>query len=399
MKVLLLAPQPFYQVRGTPIAIDLLASTLSKQGHEIDLVTYHEGDSREYDRVNHIRIRAFKFLNGVQPGFSIKKLMCSSVMFFTALRLLRKNQYDLIHANEESVFMAYVFKKLFKKPYVYDMDSSMTTQLVDKMPFLKHVRSMFSWFENLAIRNSIGVLAVCEALCEIARPHNTNVELLTDVAMLDQLTPTSEVVNLASEYQLASTKIMYIGNLESYQGIDLLIEGFAMAIKEQSNPDNPDISLIVIGGTLETIKAYREKCEQLGITDSVVFAGPKPFSDLEAYMDQTDILVSPRTQGENTPMKIYNYMASGKPMIATDIVSHTQVLDASISELVAVEPAAFAAAIKTLAASPDIRKEMGQRCKLHAEKNYSVASFEKRLAEFYSKLESQLKPNAVTASS
>jgi glycosyltransferase involved in cell wall biosynthesis len=395
VKILLLAPQPFYQVRGTPIAIDLLASTLSTQGHEIDLLTYHEGDSREYHHVNHIRIRAFKFLNGVQPGFSAKKLMCSCVLFFTAFRLLRKENYDLIHANEEAVFMAYVFKKLFKKPYVYDMDSSMAAQLVDKMPFLKHLRGLFSWFENLAIRNSVGVLAVCEALCDIARPHNINVELLTDVAMLDQLTPSDEVVNLAKQYQLASTKIMYIGNLESYQGIDLLIEGFAMAIKQQADPENPDISLIVIGGTPETISAYREKCEQLGVTNSVVFAGPKPFSDLEAYMDQVDILVSPRTQGENTPMKIYNYMASGKPMIATDIVSHTQVLDASIAQLVAVEPAAFAAAINTLAVSPEIRNEMGQRCKLHAEKNYSVASFEKRLAEFYGKLESQLKPSQV----
>ena len=104
---------------------------------------------------------------------------------------------------------------------------------------------------------------------------------------------------------------MYIGNLESYQGIDLLIEGFAMAVKQQTQPENPDISLIVIGGTPETINAYREKCGKLGLANSVVFAGPKPFSDLEAYMDQVDILVSPRTQGENTPMKIYNYMASG----------------------------------------------------------------------------------------
>jgi hypothetical protein len=59
VKILLLAPQHFYQVRGTPIAIDLPASTLSKQGHEIDMLTYHEGDSREYHHVNHIRIRAF----------------------------------------------------------------------------------------------------------------------------------------------------------------------------------------------------------------------------------------------------------------------------------------------------------------------------------------------------
>jgi glycosyltransferase involved in cell wall biosynthesis len=265
------------------------------------------------------------------------------------------------------------------------MDSSLATQLVDKMPRLKFAHGFFRKLETVAIRNSIGVLAVCEALYKIAKPHNNNVKLLSDVAMLDQLQVGPEVTDLASQFRLASTRIMYIGNLESYQGIDLLIEGFAIALKTTS-----DLSLIVIGGSSNSIEHYQNKCQQLTISDAVYFAGPKPFNDIAAYMSQVDILASPRIQGENTPMKIYNYMASGKAIIATDIYSHTQVLNSSISELVAAKPESMAVAIAKLAESPSYRKEMGDRCKAYAEANYSVASFETAVKEFYADLQEKL---------
>ena len=44
MNVLLLAPQPFYRERGTPIAVRLLAETLCSLGHAVDLLVYHEGE-------------------------------------------------------------------------------------------------------------------------------------------------------------------------------------------------------------------------------------------------------------------------------------------------------------------------------------------------------------------
>ena len=59
MKILFIAPQPFYQDRGTPIAVDLLLRTLSGVGHNVDLLTYHEGEERNYPGVNIIRIRPF----------------------------------------------------------------------------------------------------------------------------------------------------------------------------------------------------------------------------------------------------------------------------------------------------------------------------------------------------
>ena len=48
-----------------------------------------------------------------------------------------------------------------------------------------------------------------------------------------------------------------------------------------------------------------------------------------------DILVSPRIRGTNTPLKIYSYLRSGKPIVATDLLTHTQVLSPDVARLVA----------------------------------------------------------------
>ena len=63
------------------------------------------------------------------------------------------------------------------------------------------------------------------------------------------------------------------------------------------------------------------------------------------YLGQADILVSPRMQGNNTPMKIYHFLALGKPFVATDIISHTQVVDERNCFLAKPDPSSYARAV------------------------------------------------------
>ena len=66
----MLAPHPFYQERGTPIAVDLLLTALSKRNAQIDVITFHEGQDRFYPHVTLHRIPRLPFIKGVRPGFS-----------------------------------------------------------------------------------------------------------------------------------------------------------------------------------------------------------------------------------------------------------------------------------------------------------------------------------------
>ena len=185
MNVLLLAPHPFYQDRGTPIAVDMVLRVLSERGDQVDVVTYHEGENVKYDHVTVHRIFAVPFLGRIRPGFSWKKVVCDILLFFAAVHLASRKQYRVVHAVEESVFIALMLKWLFAIPYVYDMDSSLAQQMIEKYPLLAHVASLLSFFERLAVRNAKAVILVCDALADaIERHHPVKVIILQDVSLL-----------------------------------------------------------------------------------------------------------------------------------------------------------------------------------------------------------------------
>src|SRR5690606_8982438 len=115
---------------------------------------------------------------------------------------------------------------------------------------------------------------------------------------------------------------LYVGNLERYQGIDLLLESLALL------QALPSFRMVVIGGSGKALRHYQHLARSLGLgSDRLQLVGSRPVAQLGAYLRQADILVSPRTLGQNTPMKVYSYMQAGKAILATDIRSHTQALD------------------------------------------------------------------------
>jgi hypothetical protein len=190
MNILLLAPEPFYEERGTPIAVGLILKGLSERGDNIEVVTYCQGSSVEYDRVTVHRILKLPFLGNIRPGFSWKKVICDCFMFFKVMRLAYARRYDLTHAVEESVFMALVLKWVLKIPYIYDMDSSLAQQMVEKYPFLNPVQFLLRFCEKVAVKNAEVVLPVCDALAQGIEKHRPKrVEVIPDVSLLGESEP------------------------------------------------------------------------------------------------------------------------------------------------------------------------------------------------------------------
>ena len=81
---------------------------------------------------------------------------------------------------------------------------------------------------------------------------------------------------------------------------------------------------------------------------------------LPALLAQADVLVSPRITGDNTPMKIYTYLHSGKPILATRIPTHTQVLHPGVAMLAAPQVEEFAGAMARLARNEELRARLGE---------------------------------------
>lgn len=385
MNILLLAPQPFYQERGTPIAVKLLAQTLGELGHNVHLLVFAEGEEITIPHVTIHRHMPLPGISNIKPGLSLKKLICDFFLFMTCIRLVRKHDFQLIHAVEESVFMALVIKKIFKTPYVYDMDSCMSVQLVDKFPSLGLVRRIMEWLEKTAITGSIGVIAVCKALEDIVKKYAPGklTARLEDITLLENGCEGQE--NLRKELGISGLILMYVGNFEKYQGIDLLLAGFQEAVTRKS-----DLSLVLIGGNREDIQMYTQRTKQLGIKTNVFFCGQRPVHQLGYYLGQADVLVSPRMQGNNTPMKIYSYLDSGIPVLATNLPTHTQVLDEEISCLVEPIPEGMAEGILALAEDKVLRERLAGKAKIRVQEEYSLPAFQRKLKIFYEKLQDRL---------
>jgi glycosyltransferase involved in cell wall biosynthesis len=382
MRILLLAPHPFFQDRGTPLAEKSLLEFLSGEGHDVDVLTYHEGEDVVFPRCRIYRIPRIPGVRNLRPGFSLKKVVCDAVMFWSAARLMRRERYHLVHAVEESVVIAGLLGKIFKIPYIYDMDSSLAEQLVETFPVASPMAPLLRSVERRAVRGSRGVIAVCRAVEDVARGHAPDVF----VARIEDCTLLSDDrAEDPPSLPAGGPTIMYVGNLERYQGIDLLLEAFARVV-----PRVPDVRLVVVGGSPEAIAAYAARAAALKIGDRVHWAGPQSVRSLGAYLRQADVLVSPRLQGQNTPMKIYSYLDSGRPVVATRIPTHTQVLDDEIAQLVEPSPEGMAEGIVALLRDPSRRAAIAARAKARVEALYTPAAAQRKLRAFYHRVQAAI---------
>ncbi|MCB9107465.1 MAG: glycosyltransferase [Anaerolineales bacterium] len=186
--------------------------------------------------------------------------------------------------------------------------------------------------------------------------------------------------------------LMYVGNLQTYQGIDMLLESFALALKNFKQTD-----LVIIGGVEDDIHKYKQMSKELGIEKNVYFLGPKPVEHLAVYLSQADILVSPRTKGRNTPMKVYSYLHSGKPLLATDMPTHTQILDNKVAMLAAPSPQAYAEKMVELLADQNLRTTLGKAGEQLIEDQYSYNAFRKKLNQLFDWLKVEIDDHGPTS--
>ncbi|MCX7590549.1 MAG: glycosyltransferase family 4 protein [Kiritimatiellae bacterium] len=383
MRILVLAPQPFFQERGTPIAVDLLVKTLADGGHSLEILTYHEGENPNYDdRIRIHRIIRPPFVNRVPPGFSAAKVLCDIAMWRKASHLTRIRSYEIVHAVEESAFIALHLRRRFGVPYVYDMDSSLPQQMLEKFVWLRPLRRPMEAMERNAIRNAAAIVAVCAALADIAKRHGAQrVTILHDVPLID-IPSRERVAAVRREFTCEGPLLLYVGNLEPYQGIELLLDSFA-----RIHLHAPASILGIVGGTPDQIRKLESRAKRLGIGHAVRFAGPRPLRDLGLLCAAADVLVSPRLTGINTPMKVYSYMLSGKPIAATNIPSHTQALSPETAFLADPDPDSYASAMLRALEEPALAAKLGNAARAEARDKYGLATYRRTLLELYRELD------------
>lgn len=355
MNVLMLAPEPFFQPRGTPISVYFRLRALSDLGHKVDLITYPLGKDVAFPGLRIRRAPNWLGLRAIKIGPSWPKIPLDATMAAQAAAALARRRYDVVFSHEEAAFFGIALARLFRVPHIYDMHSSLPQQLdnfeFSKSPLLKRI---FTALEDAVLKSSRSVIVICKDLHDyvIGKGFGDKAVFLQNFMDFNdfETTPADGEAIAAIRRQAApggEKIIFYAGNFEPYQGIPLLIESMAR-VKGRA-------VLLILGGSREDHEAAGRRAEELGARGRIRFVEKVPPQEVPRYLAAADVLVSPRVSGTNTPLKIYSFLKSGKPMVATRLYTHTQVLSDEIAVLAAADPEGFAAGLDFALASDDAR--------------------------------------------
>jgi glycosyltransferase involved in cell wall biosynthesis len=388
MRILMISPQPFFESRGAPFCVYQHIKALSTLGYEVDLVTYSIGQDVQLPGLRILRAPALPFLRSVKPGPSLAKFPLDLLLFLRAFWQLsrhRDGRYTYLHAHEEAGLLGIVLGKLFGCKHLYYMHSDLS-QVVTSSDFTRNrfLLRCVEAVQTFMLRKANAVITFYPEIEEAAKrtAPGQQVYMILPPAVDEELPPANEdeVARLREALQLGDGPILlYTGTLEQYQGIDILLRSIATVRAEF-----PEARYVIVGGRSEQVEALQRLASELGVVESVRFVGQRPLEEMPGYMALADVLLSPRSKGTHTPLKLYTYLRSGKPMLATNILAHTQILTPEVAWLVDPTPEGLAQGTLELLRHPERAQALGKHAQQVAEREYSWPAFLEKNRQVYS---------------
>lgn len=382
-RVLFLAPQPFFVWRGSPIRVAFDVQALAENGCEVDLLTLPVGDDRAIPGVRVLRVPSIPGVRNIPIGPSAGKLLYDVLLLIWGLGLILRRRYDVIHGVEDAGIIACFLASLSGAASVFEKHSDPKSHGAGTLKNL--VLAAYARVERLTILWTDAVIGTGRTLVRqvhASRPGKPAHHIFDLPSSTVEADP-ARVDELRSRLcrDPGETLALYVGSFAVYQGIDLLFEAMAEVFARRA-----DIRLIVVGGS-EAERAQRlQWLAERGFAERATFAGFVAPDELPNYLRASDILLSPRISGVNSPLKMLDYLKAGRAIVATDIAANRELVDEETAKLVEATPAGFAAGILQLAADPALRDALARRGRSLIDNLYNLKEFRTRIATCYEAL-------------
>lgn len=355
-KILLISPQPFFQWRGSPIRVAFNAAALTELGYSVDLLTLPIGDEKELENVRVIRVANPFRLRNIPIGPSLPKLFFDLLILLKGISLCLKNRYDVIHGIEEAGFIGAILARLIRAQAIFEKHSDPFSY---KNGMLKNlILRVYAGVEKLAVKMSDAVICTGPGLVRQVEAMKTSTRAFHVFDIPSSLVEFEEKKVDAVSKELQKGKddvfITFVGSFALYQGVELMFAAIPLVIGHC-----PQARFVIIGGSAAEIAVQKEKFSELGLGQRVSFVGKIAPDLLPNYLRASDILLSPRASGVNSPLKILDYMKAGRAIVATDIPSNRLVLGEENAMLMHPVPEDFARGISILVEDREKRQAMG----------------------------------------
>ena len=364
-------------------------------GYQVTVIAPHKSGSRRpiHQVMDGVHIYRFPLLAQGSGFLSYIGEYALSLMAILGLSLfvLVRHGFDVIHvANPPDVlFLVAALLKPLGKRFVFD-HHDLSLELYDVREGGKGhpiVRRGLAMMERLSCRTADLVIATNESFraIEMARdgvPESRSAVVRNgpDIEDFDPAQPPPQLVPPGKKM------IAYMGVIAAQDGVDYLLRSLDCLIHEL----HIDGFQCVVIGDGDAVPALKVLTEQLGLADYVRFTGWVTRRKVPSYLSAADICVAPEPSNalndRSTIVKVMEYMAVGKPIVAFDLPEHRYSAGAGAIYAKPNEELDFACQIATLLADPVLRNKVGQAGRARAETHLSWAKQAQVLVEAYDRM-------------
>lgn len=268
--------------------------------------------------------RAWKMFakNAPEIIFELSEVLYNFWAYNRMAALARKEKFDFIYERYAlNTFAGLDISRKYKIPLILEVNDSALIERVRKLKVTglakTNERKVFegafaivtisSYFKKVIVESGVRakkIFVIPNAVDEAKFPidNDSNLEIRREYSLEDKMV------------------IGYVGSFLQWHGVDLLLESFEAAIKSR-----PDARLLLIGDG-PTFGAIRKRVEGNGLKDFIIFTGKVSHEKVASYIQAMDICVIPDSNAYGSPMKLFEYMASGKAVVAPRLLPMEDVI-------------------------------------------------------------------------
>ena len=305
-------------------------------------------------------------------------------IFFSALIILlkRKRSFDVIYRRHNLLNSEYFIAKLFRIPFVKEVNGL----IADELKLIKWGDRFSLWVVNCIERFNMTkadkIIAVTSNIKEILQSEygikTDTITVIQNGANTDLFKP-MDITQVRNDLNLSQDGdyICFVGSLVQWQGMEYIIKSMPLILSKC-----PQAQLLIVGdGQMK--QELMNLCRQIGVFDKTTFVGMVSYNRVPLYMNAGDVCVSCKTglRSGYSPLKLCEYMACGKPVVASR-ASGLEILEDSQGGIL-VEPentAEIATAITRLLQDVDLRRKMGENGRKYVVENQSWESVARRVS-------------------
>ncbi len=374
MRILIVAywHDPRYKKKtGGLIRMFELADNLQALGHSVTMVLPKLGNPQQQTSARVIQI---PFLD-----FSVLRPLSFHVFSTVRLMFALREQPDFMYVRQMNSFLPLAAARLLRVPVIFEFPND---------PFLGYKESgrikgfLERTMDKAAIKLADKIVVLSEwskaRLVRFGQVPDSRIIVLPSGTDTDLFKP-GDRMEACRKLGLdpGNLHVGFIGSFLKYQGIDTLIAAAPSILREF-----PAARFLLVGSG-PMLRAWKEEIQARHLEYAFIFTGQVPYREVPSYLQAMDICVAPHHAASNqaSPVKLFDYMACGKPIVASDIEVVREITDTSgCAKLVAPEsPAELACEILGLLRNKEERNRLGKQGRAFVSSNFDRSLITERL--------------------